>query len=123
MKHRISLDYDLAEGWLAPWTQGLRKGEAVASRCSACGTARFPPLRRCPDCRVPSDGWVTLSGRATVVWRTTGADGDFVLAQFEGADGAAVLCADHLPRDAAMGRLRASGDGPLALELEAEQTK
>ena len=51
MKHRVVLDYELAEGWLAPWIEGLRNGEAVASHCTACDSAWFPPLRACPGCR------------------------------------------------------------------------
>ena len=31
--------------------------------------------------------WVILSGRATVITRTSGTDGDFALARFDGADG------------------------------------
>ena len=123
MKHQLSLEYDLSEGWLADWVEGLRNGEALASRCSACNARYFPPLRVCADCRAQSDGWVTLSGRAKVIRRTNGVDGDFVLAQFEGAKGAAVMRAGRLPEDALFGQLRACGDHPLALELEPERTQ
>lgn len=118
MKHRVTLDYTLGEGWLAPWVDGLREGRAVASRCTTCASARFPPLRMCPDCRRPSDGWVTLSGRATILWRTAGTDGDFALATFDGAEGAAIIRTDNLPPDTTHGRLRACPDGPLFLQLE-----
>ncbi|WP_171128495.1 MULTISPECIES: Zn-ribbon domain-containing OB-fold protein [unclassified Ruegeria] len=120
MKHQVSLDYSLAEGWLAPWIEGLRQGKAIASHCKTCGGAQFPPLRVCPDCRTPSDGWVTLSGRAAIQWRTTGADGDFAVAKFEGAHGATVLRSAHLPPHAAHGRLRACAEGPPILQLEPE---
>ena len=122
MKHQLSLEYNLSEGWLAAWVEGLRTGEALASHCSACDTRYFPPLRVCADCRARSDGWVTLSGRAKVIGRTNGRDGDFVLAQFEGAKGAAVMRASRLPKDAIFGQLCACGDDPLALELKAERT-
>ncbi|WP_171102391.1 Zn-ribbon domain-containing OB-fold protein [Ruegeria sp. HKCCD7255] len=120
MKHQVSLEYSLAKGWLAPWIEGLRQGKAIASHCKTCGGAQFPPLRLCPDCRTPSDGWVTLSGRAAIQWRTTGADGDFAVAKFEGAHGATVLRSAHLPPDAAHGRLRACPEGPPILQLEPE---
>lgn len=123
MKHRLTLDYELAEGWLSPWIDGLRKGQAVASHCSACHSSRFPPLRTCPNCRAQSDTWISLSGRAEVLFRTSGADGDFVLAQFEGAEGSTVLRADHLPFGAELGRLRASIDGPPSLQLESDDTR
>jgi hypothetical protein len=120
MKHRVALDYELAEGWLAPWVEGLRKGEAVASHCTACHSSRFPPLRACPVCRARLNRWVTLSGYATVLSRTTGTDGDFVMARFDGTEGGAILRADHLPDGAERGRLRACGaDDPPTLSLAA----
>lgn len=123
MKHRVTLDYSLAKGWLAPWVDGLREGRAVASQCSACGTARFPPLRICPDCRVLSETWVALPGTAEILWRTNGADGDFALAHFAGTEGAAVVRAELLREGAKHGRLRACSEGPPILQLEPDPDK
>ena len=122
MIHQLVLDYDLAEGWLAPWVDGLRKGRAVASHCTTCNMSHFPPLRTCPECRARSDGWVTLPGRAEVLWRTSGADGDFVMARFDGVQCAAILRAGHLPEGATRGQLSACADGDPILKLEAEPT-
>lgn len=118
MKHRIILDYDLGEGWLAPWINGLRNGRAVASQCQGCNTARFPPLRVCTTCRTPSENWVELSGRANVLIRSSGCDGDFALVHFEGAKGAAVVRAEQLSDTAAHGHLSACPEGPPILQLE-----
>ncbi len=120
MKRRVALDYTLGEGWLAPWLDGLRAGKAVASTCSACGEVRFPPLRVCPACRVPSDGWRSLSGGATVLFRTQGTDGDIVLARFDGATGAAIARAEALPEGATRAVLAPCPDEPPILALTAE---
>lgn len=116
------LDYELAEGWLAPWVAGLRAGRATASACGACGVARFPPLRICPGCLAPSDGWRDLPGTATILLRTSGSDGDIALARFDGAEGAAVARLRGLDGQAATGRLVAVPDGPPALILGPEPT-
>lgn len=117
MKLRLTLDYDLAEGWHAPWVAGLRDGRAIASACGTCGTAQFPPLRICPGCNSPSDRWQVLQGRAAILFRTSGSDGDFALARFEGSQGTAAVRLDGLPAEAVSGCLRAVPDGPPALIL------
>lgn len=120
MKKRLELTYTLGEGWLAPWIAALRQGVALASTCGPCGTVQFPPLRACPDCRRPADGWEALPGTATVLFRTAGADGDFALARFDGADSCAVLRSDTLPKGATRGLLRPCPDGPPTLSLDPE---
>lgn len=120
MKRDVALDYALGEGWLAPWLDGLREGRAVASTCSACGNAHFPPLRTCPDCRRPSDGWQSLPGGAAILFRTRGADGDFAMAQFDGARGAAIARADALPEGAVRAVLAACPDDPPLISLRPE---
>lgn len=120
MKHGVTLDYTLGEGWLTTWLDGLRNGQAVASTCSDCGDAHFPPLRICPGCRVRCDGWRGLSGGATILYRATGTDGDFAMAHFDGACGAAIARADALPPNATRAMLSASGDDPPRLALEPE---
>lgn len=122
MKLTQTLDYDLAEGWLAPWVAGVREGRAVASTCGTCGTARFPPLRICPGCNAPSDSWRGLTGRATILFRTTGRDGDFALARFDGSEGAAIVRLAGLPAGAVSGRLLSAPEGPPALILGPEPT-
>ncbi|MEM8729186.1 MAG: hypothetical protein AAGF79_04635 [Pseudomonadota bacterium] len=120
MKRHVALDYTLGEGWLAPWIDGLRNGIAVASSCSACDGAFFPPLRTCPTCRVRCDGWRRLSGGATVLYRTHGTDGDFAMARFDGATGAAIARSDALPAGATRAVLAASVDDPPQLSLVSE---
>ena len=120
MKRRVELDYSLGEGWLAPWLEGLRQGKAVASTCGACGAAQFPPLRICPACRVPSDGWSALGGGATILFRTIGTDGDFALVRFDGAEGAALARASALPQGADRAVIGASPNGPPVISLKSE---
>lgn len=120
MKHQTSLEYTLAEGWLRPWVEGLREGRAVASVCSRCDRAYFPPLRVCPDCKTPCGNWRDLPGGATIQHRTSGADGDFSLAQFDGATGSAVVRTERLPKDARRGHLAPVSDGRPQLRLEPE---
>ena len=120
MKRNVSLDYALGEGWLSPWLDGLRVGKAVASTCSTCGDAHFPPLRTCPTCRTRSDGWRTLGGGATVLYRTEGTDGDFAMVRFDGASGAAIAHADGLPEGATRVLLAACPDDPPRISLNSE---
>lgn len=120
MKRTVALEYTLGEGWLMPWLDGLRHGKAVASTCAACGEAQFPPLRACPSCHERSDGWRTLSGVGKILHRTTGADGDFAMIRFDGANGAAIARADALPPDATRASLAACSNDPPTLVLIAE---
>ncbi len=120
MKRRVALDYTLGEGWLAPWRDGLREGKAVASACSACGTAQFPPLRICPACSTPSDGWRALSGAGDILFRTTGTDGDIAMIRFDGSSGSAIARADALPKGATRATLAPCPDDPPILALTAE---
>lgn len=120
MKYSLTLDYTIGEGWLQVWVDGLRKGRAMASSCSSCGHAQFPPLRICPTCKIVSDDWTQLDGSASIQFRTTGTDGDFALVQFDGADSAAVVRTDALPEFMKRGRLLPAGDGPPVLRLGPE---
>lgn len=123
MKRNVALEYTLGEGWLAPWIDGLREGVAVASACSTCGETHFPPLRSCPTCRSRCDGWTRLGGGATILFRTNGSDGDYAMAQFDGATGAAIARADGLPADATRAVLAACPDDPPRLSLAPESSK
>lgn len=104
MKLRLSLEYDLAEGWLSPYIAGLRDGRAVAACCVACEAVSFPPLRVCA-CGGRQSTWVTLEGTAKVIWRATGADGDFALVRFDGAATASVARVQNMAPNEAAGRI------------------
>ena len=117
MKKNVSLDYTLGEGWLSPWLDGLRKGKAMASSCSGCQDVYFPPLKVCPTCFAPCDGWRSLSGGAVIVHRTTGSDGDFAMARFDGAKGAAIANAEALPSGVTRAVLAPSPEDPPTLAL------
>lgn len=120
MKRNVTLEYALGEGWLAPWLDGLREGRPVASTCSACGDAHFPPLRVCPTCRSRCVGWRNLGGGATILCRTQGTDGDFAMARFDGARSATIARADGLPENATRAVLAACPDDPPFLSLVTE---
>lgn len=90
MKHRLTLDYSLGRGGLAPYLDAIAGGVALAGVCSLCGRTTFPPERRC-RCEQYGDADATpghkqLSGHAQIVFRTDGPAGHFALVRFEGAD-------------------------------------
>lgn len=114
--HELTLDYNLAPGWLAPFVDGLRAGKAMGRRCETCADVSFPPLRKC-SCGGRTRDWVRLPGSAHVELRTEGADGAFGLVQFDGAQTrATVALVDFGPEDV-IGYLLASDDGLPALRL------
>lgn len=86
MKHRMDLDYTIAEGDLAPYFSALRAGQALASMCANCGTVCFPARSQCATCPDAPLTWRPLDGRATILMRTDGATGSFALVRFDGAD-------------------------------------
>lgn len=58
---------DTAEARIRPYLDGLEAGELRTTRCTACGTAQFPPRPVCPHCgATESAEWITASGRGTV---------------------------------------------------------
>jgi uncharacterized protein len=115
MRFDLTLPYDLAEGWYAPWLAGLRKGKAVAAQCNACGSVSFPPLRTC-SCGGRDNDWITLDGTAGIVWRCNGTDGAFALVRFDGADTRAVVRLQGIGADVTKGRLvPAVGERPAVL--------
>lgn len=120
MKRCLELNYTVEEGWLSTWLDGLRVGKAIASTCSTCDAVQFPPLRACPKCRTPSDGWRTLDGGATVLFRTNGTDGDFAMVQFDGASSAAIARSDALATEATRAMLAPSSVDPPQLSLSPE---
>lgn len=103
----LSLSYDLSPGWLAPYVDGLRVGQAVGARCTSCDRVSFPPLRSCP-CGGRASIWADLPGTASLRFRSTGSDGDFALVAFDGATGLAVVRLDGFGPDDRFGRISAA---------------
>ena len=46
--------------------EGVRRGELLIQRCTACGRLRHPPSPMCPSCRSLAADAVQASGRGTV---------------------------------------------------------
>ena len=111
-----TLDYSLETGWLTPFVTGLQMGDVIARTCQSCACVSFPPQRVCP-CGDRKGDWVTLAGTATIKWRTHGADGDFALAQFDGASTQTVLRLVGFDATQKRGKLIASGSNAPALSL------
>ncbi len=112
MQYKLTLDYTLAPGWMRPYVDGLKTGQALARHCTACKETSFPPMRvcRCGDTQLD---WVVLSGRAQVLFRTEGIDGAFALVQFDGADTRSVVSLDRFMPNTHHGHLAPStGDVP-----------
>ncbi|GAB5447597.1 PhlB family protein [Gymnodinialimonas sp.] len=108
----LSLSYTLAPGWMTPFVEAVMKGEALARRCADCAKTSFPPQRTC-SCGQRQGEWHRLNGEATVLYRTIGSDGDFALAQFDGADTKSTLRLAGFPPDLMRGTLIApEGDLP-----------
>ena len=119
MKLSLTLDYDLAEGFLGPYLSGLREGRAVAGVCVACHRVALPPEATCP-CGARDFVTHTLAGTATVMWRTTGTDGDIALVRFDGADTLSVARLDGFGHQV-RGVIAAQPDGALVIGPETEE--
>jgi uncharacterized OB-fold protein len=50
----------------APFWDWCRRHELRLQRCGACGTLRFPPRPRCPQCRSMLATWEPVAGTGTV---------------------------------------------------------
>ena len=118
--HHLSLEYKLNMGWLTRYVDGLLKGEAIARSCTDCAKVSFPPIRVC-ECGGCDGVWETLAGTAKINLRTTGQDGNFALACFDGANTQTVLRLVNLKKTATRGRLLKSHDGSPALCLGPEE--
>ena len=116
MKLSVTLDYDLAEGHLGPYLAGLRNGRAVAGVCHACGRVALPPEATCP-CGARDFAARPLAGTATVLWRTTGSDGDVALVRFDGADTLSLARLEGFSRQV-RGAIAASPDSALVIVPE-----
>ena len=86
----LPLEYRLEAGWLARWAEALMQGTALARSCRQCGRASFVPERIC-DCGCSEGSWKPVPGKATVIRRTSGLDGNFGFVRFDGADTCAVV--------------------------------
>ena len=67
----LRLRYTHPLGALAPYFDGLKQGQARASRCLSCDRTWFPPRLLCPHDRHQTE-WVTLSGRGRIISVTSG---------------------------------------------------
>ncbi len=90
---RIDLEYRYSLGALKPYFDALKRGIALASNCSRCGTAHFPPRLGC--CGEAGDvQFVELSGLGVVVETTQGrqstGDTAFALIAMDGASNCAL---------------------------------
>lgn len=117
IKHQIVLDYTLAPGWMKPFVDGLITGNAVALKCASCALISYPPQRTCTCGETQSD-WITLSGIAEIVFRTTGSDGDFGLVRFDGADTQTVVRLEAFSIHLERGRIAKSEGGLPKMILE-----
>lgn len=86
MKVRLFLDYSINEGVLQPYFDGLRAGQAIASRCDHCKHVAFPARSTCAICHADTVSFQPLSGRAEVVHRSDGPAASHALVRFDGAD-------------------------------------
>jgi len=93
--YQLTLDYQLHPGWLEPYIRGLQQGAALGKSCSACKIISFPPIHVC-ECGHTNGEWVSLSGKAHIVNRCTGTEGDFALVQFDGADTKTVVRLENI---------------------------
>lgn len=119
MDYRLTLDYTLTAGRMAPWIAALRRGEASGLSCDRCGRVHFPPTRCC-ECGSRQAHWVTLPGTATIVERSDGGNASFALARFDGADTLTTVHLQDFQSAAVRGRLAAAADGPPAIVLVPE---
>ena len=110
------LNYSLNSGWLTPFVTGLKAGKAKARKCNCCSKVSFPPLRVCL-CGSAEGAWQDLSGTGTIIWRTTGPDGDFALVQCDGADTQTIMRLIEFGANVTHGKIIASDTKKPALCL------
>lgn len=54
----------------APFWEGCAAGELRLQRCTACGSAQFPPRALCAQCHGAVPGWEKSSARGRIVSHT-----------------------------------------------------
>ena len=117
MTDRLTLDYRLPKGRLAPFFEALARGEALAARCTCCGCVQFPPANACPRCGSAGADWCRLGGDARLLHRTETPDAAFALVRFHGADTAALVRLTDRTARGREGRLVAATEEAPALTL------
>ena len=90
INHSMTLDYSLAPGWMAPFIEGLKGGQARAKQCAHCHRVSFPPVRTC-SCGGLEQDWIELTGTAQLIYQCVGLDGHFAMVRFTGADTLSVV--------------------------------
>lgn len=113
MKHRLTLDYTIPTGDLAPYFEALQLGKALASHCRTCGGVAFPARTHCAHCGAGGMRWQPLTGLARVVLRSEGPSGCFALVQFDGASTCSTVAILNPEQETLFGYLTAPiGDAP-----------
>lgn len=112
----VHLSYNMAAGWLAPYVEALYQGRALGRACRSCQHTSFPPIYSC-GCATPEPYWRHLSGRADILFRTNGLDGQYSLVRFASSTTMAVVRLVGLSDDDHMGKLIAPPAGSPALIL------
>lgn len=49
-----------------PFWEGTKRHELVLQKCQECGTFRYYPRPRCPECQSADAAWTPVSGRGAV---------------------------------------------------------
>ena len=98
------------------WVSGLSEGKAIALKCSQCEKSSFPPQRIC-DCSSSKNEWIELSGNANILVKTSGVDGDFAIAKFEGSHTSAVVRLKGFNKDEMNGKISSCDPSQPSLNL------
>ena len=98
------------------WVIGLSEGKAIALKCIQCEKSSFPPQRIC-ECSSSKNEWIELSGKANILVKTSGVDGDFAIAKFEGSDSSAVVSLKGFKKDEMNGKISSFDPSQPSLNL------
>jgi uncharacterized OB-fold protein len=49
-----------------PFWEAAKRHELTLQKCDRCGTVRYYPRPRCPECQSPDTTWTVMSGRGSV---------------------------------------------------------
>ena len=101
---------------MTQWISALSEGKAIALKCSQCEKSSFPPQRIC-DCSSSKNEWIELSGKANILVKTFGVDGDFAIAKFEGSDNSAVVRLKDFKNDEMNGKISSCDPSQPSLNL------
>ena len=87
---KLELTYNLSFGVMSKWLTELTKGQALALKCLNCNNVSFPPQKVC-GCGSKISCWIKLSGVAKILSKTSGQDGSYAIAKFEGCSSSSVV--------------------------------